>query len=136
MTYTTPKTWGGSEVLTSGDMNTYVGSNVDYLYDNKPEANQFKAVGTNVSQANQRLESGVETIALSTGSLGSIAFTFNTAYGTAPRMFATVGSTAGANNAFWAGVDTVGTGGGKLWVRSAGGTTTSTLYINWLAIGA
>lgn len=132
MGWTTPKTWTGSEVLTSGDMNTYVGSNTKDLYDNKPIANQWMNQGTSVAQLNQRIESGYRWTVQANTANGSAAVLFNAAFGSAPRV---VCSALAANRSAVAA--SVGTGGFTLYTYvSSGGTYTGTIEANWIAIGA
>jgi len=133
MGFTSPKTWVGSEVLTSSDMNTYVGSNIDYLYDNAVMAQSW-VNGTVVTvESNQRIESGSEWVAITTGSLGSVAVVFDDAFANPPRVIAT--ANAGANRGC-AALNT-GTGGFQLViVIPTTGTITGTLSAFWQAVGA
>lgn len=131
MTYTTKKVWSGSEVLTSADMNTYVGSNIEHIYDNCPNTQGFFNKGTTfVSQLNQRIESGIEDTLYTTAAYGSTAVTFNTAFGTAPRVVVTPAwSTIGY-------IKNVGTGGFDLHTQVTTGTYSGTITAHWIAIGA
>ncbi len=133
MSWTSPKTWVGSEVLTSSDMNTYVGSNLDYLYDNAVMANSWVNGTVVTTEANQRMESGSEWMAITTGSLGSVAVVFDSAFANPPRVVAT--ANAGANRGC-AALST-GTGGFTLCiVIPTTGTVTGTLSAFWMALGA
>ncbi len=131
--WTNPKTWSGSEVLTSGDMNQYVGSNFNYLYDNYTLSNQWKVGTTNVTQENQRIERGSQQIEFVTSSYGSIWVSFNTAFGTAP----TVVSTCGGETWRFASPLTINGTGARIYAyKVSTGTITDTCLINWIAMGA
>ena len=137
MGWTNPKSWAGSEVLTSGDMNTYVGSNIDYLYDNFLLSNQWKGGTVNVTQNNQRVETGTCEASCTTTNYGSVAVTFNTAFGSIPRVFATCSGSATEIQYYVATGVAVGTAGFKaFWFRATAGTETTTHPIHWMAIGA
>ena len=131
MTWTTPKEFTGSEVLTTADLNTYLSDNTEYLYDSAPATTGFLNKGTVwVDQANQRIESGIEDTLYTTINYGSTAVTFNTAFGTAPRVMVT--PTSGAfGYAF-----SIGTGGFNIYTSMASGTYSGTITAHWLAIGA
>ena len=132
MAWTTTKTWSGSEVLTAPDINTYVSDNTDYLYDYKAASENFNNNGTNVAQLNQRIESGIGYVAVTTGNLGSMTVTFNAAFGTAPRVVAS-SYTSYVNSA---NVKDVGTGSFELDIFRTTGTATGTFGAYWVAIGA
>ena len=132
MAWTSMKAWSGSEVLTSADQNTYVGSNIQYVYDNKPEANNWINAGTNVTQLNQRIESGTMPIAFSTSAQDYGTVTFNTAYGTAPRIVLSCTNSKAIAYLLSSGTAWFGVG-----VRTRDdGTQTVTNIIDWMAIGA
>ena len=132
MAWTSVKDWGAGEVLTAEDMDTYVSDNTDYLYDYKPTSEQWINNGTSVAQLNQRIESGTGFAYFNKSSLEYVPITYNTAFGTAPRIVAT-GLTTGlmcicTNN---------GTGVGTMQIRIiTGGTVQGSQYFNWMAIGA
>lgn len=130
MAWTATKSWG-TEVLTSADMNTYVSGNTEYNYDNKPQANQWINNGTSVAQLNQRIESGTARVTYSTSKFGSTLVTFNTAYGTAPRVLVT-----DAQLGVYGCVKLVGTGNCVVHSSIEVGTYTGTSIVNWIAIGA
>lgn len=133
MAWSAPKTWAGTEVLTSADMNTYVRDNLDYLFDSTPISTGWMNQGTLVSQSNQRIESGTKYVAIANTTYGSAAVTFNTAFGTAPRVVMTECNLGNAN----CRALTVGTGGFTGYVfNGSGGTTTGSAIFNWMAIGA
>ena len=137
MAWTSMKAWSGSEVLTSADQNTYVGSNIQYCYDNKPEANQWINGTTNVAQENRRIESGVASKGswLNQASAGSVAVTFNTAFGSAPQVVATL--EAVIPHQYSVSVRDVGTGQFLLYLgKITAGTTTANGSAYWIAIGA
>jgi len=131
MAWTSPKTWSGSEVLSSSDMNEQCSGNVEYLYNNFTLSNQWMNNGTSVSQENQRIESGKGTIAVTTSDWGTGSVTFNTAFGTAPRVL------VGCELLHWAGWATnIGTGSFKAGVSRTVGTLTGSIGYDWIAIGA
>lgn len=138
MGWTSPKTYG-TEVATSDDMNTYVRDNTDYLYDYKPQVEDWVGGSdTTVAQLNQRLESGTADVPISQSTAGSLTISFNTAFGSAPRVLAAIcnyGSTVyGAHTTF---AVNVGTGGFDLRVsKQTSGTVTTNIPASWLAIGA
>lgn len=132
MAWTSPKTWSGSEVLTSADMNAQCSGNIDYLYDNFALSNQFINGTNNVAQANQRIESGIAWVAGTTTSYGSMVVTFNTAFGTAPRVICTTTDSYGE----FATSASVGTGSFLLYSYRPTGTRTGTWKSHWIAIGA
>ena len=132
MTWTNPKAWAGSEVLTAADMNTYVGSNTEYVYDNTPISNQWLSGTTSVAQLNQRIESGTAYIGLTKEVYGSTLVTYNTAYGTAPRV---VTSDTSALSLI-ASPRLIGTSTFRLFLVSPTGTVTGSAYPDWIAIGA
>jgi hypothetical protein len=135
MAWTTPKAWAGSEVLTSADMNKYVGSNTNYLNDNKPTANVMFGGTVAVAKTAMHIECGSAVVNLTTANDGSTSITFNTAFGSAPIVVTTVNS----NNAsvYNASVQTIGT---RSFVMVAGkitsGTATGPIGCFWQAIGA
>jgi hypothetical protein len=131
MAFTTPKTWAGTEVLTSADMNTYVRDNIDYLFDSCPTSTGWMNHGTLVAQSNQRIESGTHYLGLTTATYGSDTVSFNAAFGTAPRVFVT------ENNLGLAGHGrAVGTGSFKIYgIVCGAGTASGSAYLSWMAIG-
>jgi hypothetical protein len=103
------------------------------LFDNTVAANQWINSGTNVTQANQRIESGTEGIPLNKVTYGSIAITFNAAFGTAPRVVMTETAMANVTPCAF----NVGTGGFTAYITNgSGGTTIGSSYFSWIAIGA
>ena len=131
-TWTNPKTWTGSEVLTVTDINEQVSGNCEYLYDNCAPTAGFLNFGTFVDQLNQRIESGKEIKAVTTATYGSLAVTFNAAFGTAPRVLASCSSS-------WtviAAPTSIGTGAFNLYFQNLTGTFTGTYTGEWIAIGA
>jgi hypothetical protein len=135
MAWTTPKTWSGSEVLTSSDMNEQVSGNVGYIGSNYPVANNWINFGTNVSQLTQRIESGVTTIPITTGTAGTAVVTFNTAFGSAPRVVM-AGHVVTPGQLIYP-ISEVGTASFKAWIlKVTTGTTTFTGTAWWMAIGA
>lgn len=131
--WTSPKTWGGSEVLTSVDINAYLSDNTEYLYDNCPETSGYTNQGTFTAQTNNRIEFGYLYIGITTSSYGSAAVTFNQAFAAAPAVMVTEGNLANAPCRAGA----VGTGGFTLSVyNGSGGTMSGSAFPRWLAIGA
>lgn len=135
MAWTTVKNWAGSEVLTSADLDTYLSDNTDYLYDNCPATTGFLG-GINgttwTDQLNQRIESGTTYIPMTTAAYGSATVTFNTAYGTGPRVVTDPGNIYVRSMAV-----SVGTGGFTMYAMAGtGGTVTGSIYPTWQAIGA
>ena len=138
MAWTSMKAWSGSEVLTSADQNTYVGSNIQYVYDNKPEANQWIGGTVNVAQENQRIESGTAEVTFTTAQSGVVEVTFNTAFGSAPRVTGAAAHTGTvAYNTLNFAANTVGTGGFNASLyKVTTGTITGSRPFTWIAIGA
>lgn len=134
MTYTAPKTWGGSEVLTSADINAQVSGNVEYLYDSKPQATTWMDHGTSVAQVNQRIESGTGYVGITTATYGSVIVAYSAAFGTAPRVVLT----ETALNYMGMRAANVGTAGFVAYSLYCGtaGTMSGSSYFNWIAIGA
>ena len=114
-------------------MNQYVGSNVEYLYDNKPQATGWINQGTFIAQLNQRIERGYEYIGVAATTYGSKAITFNAAFGSAPSVV--INETTLANAPCRA--SSVGTGGFTAYVwNGSGGTMSGSSFFNWMAVGA
>ena len=132
--WTIPKEWMGSEVLTKDDLNAHAGAggNTEYLYDNCPVSNQYMNNGTSIAQLNMRIESGTKYIGVTNSSYGSASVTFNTAFGTGPRVVSDSGN-ANVNCA----TSAVGTSGLTIYIQNgSGGTFTGSYYPSWIAIGA
>ena len=135
-TWTPPKTWAGSEVLTSPDMNTYNRDNLLHLDENKADANTWLSGSvTVISQPNQRLESGKGTMVVTTNFYGSQQITFSTAFGTAPRV---IGNSVEILNLLFSpsSITTTGYRANLSISGTYNGTFTGTYLFNWLAIGA
>lgn len=133
MAWTTPATWPGSTVMTAGSLNTHVRDNLDYLYDYKPAAEDWVNFGTAVTQVNQRIESGVVSVAFTTASSATAKIVFNTPFGTEPRVVASQGSYTG-----WiANAIAITTASAVAAIRNSTiGTLTGNIPFYWIATGA
>lgn len=139
MTWTNPKTWVANTVLPASELNTYVRDNTNYLYDVGLRAETWINQGTSTAQTSQRVESGTLSITSGEFDFGSTTVTYDSEFGTAPRVVASC-----ATDSWFAVPHTVGTANFILNMRrvprSAGFTTgtdiMATVIANWIAIGA
>lgn len=134
MTWTSPKTWSGSEVLTSDDMNEQCSGNAEHLYDTCPNTTGWKGGTRFVNQLNQRIESGTVAVSISGTNWGSAQVTFNAAFGSTPRIM--VNTTNQWPSLHNAAVSVIGTGGFQMVVGYLSGTTNTGANTHWMAIGA